>query len=618
MAGTRAGRSPAGRAPLLLVLLGCVGGAAQTSPSLPPPPPALPPKYPPTPPPPPPPLFAELRLVLISNLASVGTGSSLLASLSASLRFPLNRLRIISTTEVSSADFWSESATRRLSQISAYVQARVGFEQADGTSAKTDADQYTLDTLVLLLSAAVNGDTPSLALSIPYLPSRSTVCSVRDNGVPFPRCTNQTADAAILFSATPPPMLPPASGPISPPAPSSPAGPAPPPDMSMLAWLIPVIVVSSLLLLCFIALNAYCFMRLMRSSQSSARVNPISDTSSASGKVRIGRGFKGGKGGDDDDDDDDEEDGKKKSRRRKKKQDKGSGDEEGTEDDDASDDDEDSEDVPARSSSRKPPQSPSNAAASPRGRQYSAARGGASIAYEPPSALLGSARLVVGPCGKPTYTLPPIHSTSPTRRSTAVPRGGFSDAPPPELLASRGSYSPGGGAPHSAPKAMGPAPWIPELSPQRRSPQRRSQLPPLWPQGGPGNYSPAGAPGYAPSTAAARARMRGNVTRQRFDEVVGSPAMAGPGAEMTQWPQQEMAMSPGAASLPIGERPAVSFAPAPKAMPAPAPAAKKVEAKKDKSKAKEKAPAAELALAERARERVRSRREERAKSEAAP
>ena len=40
--------------------------------------PSLPPRYPPTPPPPPPPLFAELRLVVVSSMASFGTGAQLL------------------------------------------------------------------------------------------------------------------------------------------------------------------------------------------------------------------------------------------------------------------------------------------------------------------------------------------------------------------------------------------------------------------------------------------------------------------------------------------------------------------------------------------------------------
>ena len=283
---------------------------------------------------------------------------------------------------------------------------------------------------------------------------------------------------------------------------------------------------------------------------------------------------------------------------------------------------------------------------SPRGRQFIASQGRANISYEPPNDILSTARLVAGPCGKPTYTLPPVHAGTPAswrNQALAVPRSGFTDDPPPEP--GRGIYSNATDTVATAP-SMGPAPWLKELSPMKRSPHRHANAPGHFAstlQGQPpaANYyaGPAYAcgPGCAPApgTPSARQRARGNVRSAAEADQFGTPMAAPEGLTYAAGPDGGVelhgggycanALAPVAAATasetPLAERPTVSFAPKPKTV---EPVVKEPNAKekakaaaKEKAAAKAKTPVAELALAERARERVRERREQRARSEQA-
>ena len=76
------------------------------------------------------------------------------------------------------------------------------------TTVKSEDDQFTLDTLILLLRASAEGETPSLSLSTPFLPTRASVCSVRADGRPYDTCEGTAIDAAILHPTCLPSYLP--------------------------------------------------------------------------------------------------------------------------------------------------------------------------------------------------------------------------------------------------------------------------------------------------------------------------------------------------------------------------------------------------------------------------
>jgi hypothetical protein len=200
-----------------------------------------------------------------------------------------------------------------------------------------------------------------------------------------------------------------------------------------------------------------------------------------------------------------------------------------------------------------------------------------------------------------------------------VPRGGFQsdfDVPPEKEW-------PAGSVQVNA-ASMGPAPWIPSLSPHRRSPTRRPNALE--------EASAAPTGGFGAAGAAARLRARGNVRLRPLNAVGsidGAAASACGGGET--WPQPADEPPPPVQSPPAvhNAEPAVAvgasqatvqFAPKAKAAAVPKP---KVGEKATAKKGAGGAPTApeipaELVLAERARERVRARREQRARSEAPP
>ena len=583
-----------------------------------------------------------------------------------SLRFPANRLRIVQAVEATASEVWLDETGSVGNKR--YTDARVGLELEAGRTAgqgPTQDDQFILDTLILLLRADAAGTPPGLSnsLSLPYLLQRAYLCSVRADGRPYERCQNATAGAAdVLFAGTPPPMLPPYVDPFPPPAPTPPPSPMPPPPEPsyMLFWLVPLIILAVIILIVFFVVNAFCIRRLLRNPDDS-RILP--SPSPQDQKVRVG----GGGGYEDDDEEAQEEtddpsqspsqsprkerrDVTPKKQRRRRPGTQGATAEQEEEESSSQEGDDGvvaGRPPPVRAGRRSPYKEGSpgtrpgvggspGLGTSPRGRGWQA-QCRANISYEPPNALLSGARLVSGPLGKPTYTLPPIAPGSPmTRRMVGggVTRGRtFTDEPPPENRVK----PPELGAHH----AIGPAPWIAQLSPLKSQMKKGAprdlmamygaagaggMVQVIGPDGQPMMLPPgaqqlAGAPPGA--TPSARMRNRGNV-RQRLGvdgeelpmEAASAPGFADPammheqmmamqqqilamqqaaqqgggvegmgpvvlpGMEMQGYPAQEgMAAAPGCSGPSTGGRPTVSFAPKMKEM-------EVVNPKKEKEKKK--------------------------------
>ena len=592
-------------------------------------------------------------------------GDQLRASLANQMPgFPLARIRVISAVQQTASQFWAmpaAAAGRRLQSTPYYVLVRIGLELAFGVSVATATDLASLDGLILRIKATARGEQPGLALTVPYVPTRSTICRVPYSG----DCHSSSSNATLLFSATPPPFLPPTQMPSLPPGIVPPSAPIAPPAPSLLLyWLIPTCIVGGLLLLFILVLNSYCIMRLLHPARASARVVDSLSSPYGGGKVTIGD---------------------RRARRRAGGDGDGMSTPDGEEDDDdeGQEAEEEEEDAEEESSERTERSANDHLATgahrsalgklnhggatgagggggqpmtSPRSRQWMVSQGRAHLSYEPPSNLTANARLVKGPMGKPTWSLPPItpHSAG-ARRAVPPPRFGFVDSAPPENRLDRVAM---------APPALGPAPWIPALSPQRRGGPahlaRRAQVAPLASipiQQTPSRQAPqaeAAGPMMGGGGAAARARMRGNLRAAQQAATGGGAADGSP--PMTPAAAAEatgMAPTPAQQTPPMGQH-GVSFAPklaeakprtaavvasvkpgakdqggpqgGPQEGPQGGPEASVKPGAKGKGGKKSSAAAdagppdgaGELALAGRARERVRARREGRARSEAPP
>ena len=602
---------------------------------------------PPPPPPPPASLFCELELLLEVGLTEFSS-SLLRSTLAAALPgFPRERLVILPgyPRRVLQSNVWTNQYVRQrslqLQSAVSYTVVRVGLALEQGRLVPSAADQATRDTLIAKLGARVRGEPlGALAVGFPYVPTRSAVYTVG----------YQTGNNAVLiYSTTPPPALPPGGGPQLPPAPSAPQQPppAPPGRSTLLYWLVPTVTVAVLIvcILCFV--NIYCCMRLVRRPSASARIAALSPSPEGS-KVRVGGSF-GGRRVRARTGDASSPSTKGSSERRTTD---GSDEAAGSDSDAASDgsDESTSQDEKAQAeisagkamtrSGHTPNRPNVTSMTSPRGRGWAASQNRANIMYEPPAAVLADARLVAGPLGKPTFALPPVQATGyGARRTISLPRGGFTDAPPPEKHRAGGLALP--------PPAMGPAPWIPALSPAVASQHEKRRFPPTSaaaraPHGGQ-QAANAAAAAHAPEQAAAtaRTRARGNATlRQRFGMEAGieAPAVtagrtsrgaAGPADSTQSSPERSRDDEPACGAAIAGQTSScfvpkmatTSAPPPPKPTSAapknPKPALAKAGAKKA-AKAAAAAPTPELVLAERARARVRERREQRARSELPP
>ena len=307
------------------------------------------------------------------------SAAQLKSSLKSSLdsQYSTSSMRMLGSTPQDARSIFGDQATP--AQLEAmYMITEIGFE-SDPSGLVTD------DTIRLRLkaglSAASHGDPGGITTVPGFLPQRAVLRepTVAENSLStgLVGSANDSAPLVFFSSYTPPSPPPLDSGvttdALADGAPSPPGGSG----EEILYWLIPVCVFAGLLVLALVGINSYFLLRMYR--KPAARVMDVpAPTDGASGKVRVGGG---------------------KQRRR-------SQDDEDEEETEEADEDEDEEEGSPLNSRKPGGAMPS----SPRGRR--AGGQGASISYEPPvdMSMLNDARCAVGPNGRPTYVLPPVHA----------------------------------------------------------------------------------------------------------------------------------------------------------------------------------------------------------------